>query len=256
MGASRIVGMARKRTAAVPDFVPRYHTIEQSLRARVERAEPHAALPSEAELSAEFGVSRMTARAAILRLVADGLVYREKGRGTFVSGAARYRQADTLLSFSDEVRRQGRHPSSRLVSAGLRSASTEEVAKLRLAEDARVVALRRLRLADEVPVALEHAVFPDRFEAVLNSDLERDSLHAALSRLGGTPTFGRSSVHAMPATAEDMRLLGVERHTALLVEDRLILDQAGDPLELTESRYVGGRYALSVSFDVHAPSTD
>jgi GntR family transcriptional regulator len=59
---------------AHPDFAPRYYTIEQALRARIADLQPHDALPSEAELAKEFQVSRMTARAAVMRLVADGLV--------------------------------------------------------------------------------------------------------------------------------------------------------------------------------------
>jgi GntR family transcriptional regulator len=229
----------------------RHHEIEQSLRARVAALEPHAPLPSDAQLCAQFGVSRMTARGAVQRLVQEGLVYRVPGRGTFVAPARANRTASHILSFSDEMRRKGRSPSSRVLQKRRRSASEAE--RARLGRDD-VIALRRVRFADGDPVAVETAVFPaDRVAPLLDGDLERASLFATLAGAGLVPTAGRASLAAEAATAEDARVLGVKRGAPLLVERRLIRDQEGTPLEWTESRYVGSRYGLDVDFDVELP---
>ena len=117
-----------------------------------------------------------------------------------------------------------------------------------------VVVLRRVRLADGQPVALETAVFPaDKVEPVLEgpSTTDRSSPRwptPASSRRRAPP---RSAAEA--ATAEDARLLDVKRGAPLLVERRLIRDQAGAPLEWTESRYAGSRYGLDVDFEVELP---
>lgn len=233
------------------DFVPRYYTIEQALRARVAALEPHAPLPSDAQLCEEFGVSRMTARGAMQRLVHDGLVYRVPGRGTFVAVPRANRTADHILSFSDEMRRRGRVPSSRIVTSGRRAASADEARGLGTAE---VFVLRRVREGDGEPVALETAVFPaDRVGGLLDGDLEGISIFALLVAGGLVPTAGRAALAAEAATAEDAKLLSVRRGEPLLVERRLIHDQDGRPLELTESRYVGTRYGLDVEFDVELP---
>ena len=232
-------------------FTPRYHEIEQSLRARIAELEPHAPLPSDAQLCEEFGVSRMTARGAVQRLVHDGLVYRVPGRGTFVAPARANRTASHILSFSDEMRRRGRTPSSQVVERRSRAASDHERERLRAHE---VVVLRRVRLADGQPVALETAVFPAKVAPVLDAQVEGASLFAALADAGLVPTAGRASIAAEGATAEDARLLGVKRGSPLLVERRLIHDQAGSPLEWTESRYAGARYGLDVDFDVELPT--
>jgi GntR family transcriptional regulator len=232
-------------------FVPRYHEIEQSLRARVARLGPHSALPSEAQLCEEFRVSRMTARAAVQRLVQDGLVYRVPGRGTFVAASPANRTAGHILSFSDEMRRKGLIPSSRVIDRRQRRATEDEQRRLGVRD---VVVLKRVRLADGKPLALERAVFPaDRVSEALDADLEHESLFETLAAAGLVPTRGSAALAAEAATSEDARLLRVRRGAPLLVERRLIHDQDGRPLEWTESRYVGSRYGIDVDFDVELP---
>ena len=240
-------------------FVPRYYEIEQALRARIAELRPDEPLPSDAMLCEEFGVSRMTARNAVQRLVQEGIVYRVPGRGTFVAEPPVHRQAGNLLSFTEEMRRRGRVPSSKVLTREVREAAPSEASWLQLAAHDEVVVLRRLRLADDEPVAIEEAVFPaaGALVALLEAaDLEHRSLHETLVHSGHIPTGGRARLGAEPAGPEDALLLGVAEGAALLVEKRVIHDQDGRPLELCESRYAGDRYGLDVQFDVELPSVN
>jgi GntR family transcriptional regulator len=235
-------------------YLPRYREIEQTLRARIANLRPGDPIPSDADLVAEFGVSRMTARAAVQVLADEGLISREPGRGTFVAEQPHHRRADSLVSFSNEMRRQGRVPSSRLILREVRPARPPEQADLGLRPDGRVVALRRIRLADNEPIALEDVTLPERCAAaVMAADLEAGSLHEALIGAGFVLARGYATLSAESATAEDARLLGVRARHPLLVERRLIRDDHGRPLERTESRYPGDRYGLDVAFHVEAP---
>src|SRR6188472_3543690 len=142
-------------------------------------------LPSDAELCAEFGVSRMTARNAMQRLADEGLVMRVPGRGSFVAEPPTHRRADRLLTFSREMERRGRHPSSRLLNREIRPSSSAEAAALGIASGEPIVALRRLRLADDEPIAIETAALVRATgTAVMGADLEHGSLHDALAKGG------------------------------------------------------------------------
>jgi GntR family transcriptional regulator len=247
---------ARLRESSEPParFVPRYYEIEQARRARIAELKPDDPLPSDAMLCEEFGVSRMTARNAVQRLSQEGLVYRVPGRGTFVAEPPVHRQAGNLLSFTEEMRRRGRVPTSRLLAREVREPGPAEASRLQLSPGAEVVAVRRLRVADDEPVAIEEAVFPAAIAPlILRADLEHRSLHATLVEGGHVPTMGRARLGAEPAGAEDALLLDVPEGSPLLVEKRVIHDQDGRPLELCESRYAGARYGLDVQFDVELP---
>jgi GntR family transcriptional regulator len=234
-----------------PVYEPRYRAIEQALRERIAALHPGDRLPSDSDLCAEFGVSRMTARNAMARLAEEGLVVRDPGRGSFVAEPPTHRRADSLMSFSREMRRQGRVPSSRLLGCAVRDVSTREAIDLRLATGEPVVSLRRLRLADGQPMAVEHAVLPGRTAApILAADLVAGSLHETLMDAGFVPTKGQATIWAEAASDEDAGLLAVTPGDPLLVERRVIVDQRGRPLERTESRYAADRYALDVGFSV------
>lgn len=229
----------------MPAPQPLYERIEKRLRARAEAAADGDPFPSEQELAREFGVARMTVRQALAGLQRDGRLERVPGRGTFVRAAAAVRPVGTLLSFHDQMVAAGRTPRSRLLEAGLRPATGDEVA----AAGAVVVGITRVRLADDVPIAIERAAFPASLERLLDADLESGSLHQALRRLGLRPTLG-SSVLSAGTAGSDAADLGVDPGTPMLVETRTVVDQHGAPLEHTVSRYIAERYALKVDFTV------
>jgi GntR family transcriptional regulator len=230
---------------------PRYRTIEQALRERIAALRPGDALPSDTDLCAEFGVSRMTARTAMHRLTEEGLVLRLPGRGSYVAEPPSHRHADRLMSFSSEMARRGRLPSSRIVEREIRPAPRAAAADLRIREGDPIVFLRRVRYADGQPIALETAhLIGTTSPAVMAADLQRDSLHAVLAAAGYALRRGTAVVTAAPASADDARLLEVPRGGPMLVERRTIIDAQGRPIEATESRYPAGRYEIDVRFDV------
>jgi GntR family transcriptional regulator len=223
-------------------YRPRYRRIEQVLRERIASLRPGDRLPSDAELQAEFGVSRMTARNAMQRLTDEGLVAREPGRGSFVAEPPTHRRSDRLMTFTQEMRRRGLVPTSQLLQRGLRPADEAEAAALGLPVG---------RCADGRPIALETAVLVGATASVvLDGDLEHGSLHELLGRAGFALRRGSGTIEAAAATTDDAERLGVELGAPMLVERRVIADAHGRRIEATESRYPADRYALDVRFEV------
>jgi GntR family transcriptional regulator len=232
-------------------WVPHHRRIEQVLRERIQTLHPGDRLPSDAELVAEFGVSRMTARNAMQRLAEEGLVARQPGRGSFVAAPSIHRRTDRLMTFRSEMARRGRVPSSRLLARAIRPSTRAEAAALALAPGEPIVEVRRIRLADGAPIGLESSVLVvDCAQAVLAADLESGSLHAVVSGAGLTLRRGTGTVSAGAATTDDARLLDIRRGDPLLIERRVIVDDEGRRIEATESRFPADRYALDVDFEV------
>jgi GntR family transcriptional regulator len=225
---------------------PAYLVIEQELRRMIASAQPGDQLPSDAELCERFGVSRMTARQAVQRLATEGLLYRVSGRGTFVAQDRVHRRINTLLSFTDEMARRGLTVRSRILDSGVRQGTDDETLALQLTPGSKVAILRRLRIVDSVPMAVEYVRLPAVCVSVLEEDLSSGSLFAALERLGRVPTRAFGTLTAAGADPEEAEQLEIAPGTALLVERRTILDQRGAPVEYTESRYVGERYRFEI----------
>lgn len=225
---------------------PRYMVIEEHLRKLIAAGEPGDVLPSDSDLCERFNVSRMTARQAVQRLVNEGAVYRVSGSGSYIADRHIHRGMNRLRSFTEDMQARGRVVSSRVLNAGQRAGAADELRALHLAPGDRVVAVTRVRLADDIPLALERAVMPPSLAPILQADLATSSMHELVRELGREPTIAHGALTAATASALEAELLAVVVGAGLLVERRTILDQQGAPMEYTETRYVGERYLFDV----------
>jgi GntR family transcriptional regulator len=224
------------------ESTPAYVEIAGFLRELVGASSTGDRLPSDAELCERFGVSRMTARQAVQLLVNEQLLYRRRGKGTFVAPRTVPRLLGSPLSFTESMRRRGLRASSRVLAVGMVVPEPAETRALELPEGTQVALLERLRLADDQPMAIERALVTPSCAGVLDDDLEHGSLHAAFERLGRIPMQAHARVSARRVTQRERDLLALHAGEVVLAERRIISDQDGVPLEHTETRYAASRY--------------
>jgi len=225
---------------------PLYLQLKDSLVAEITsgRYRSNQRLPSERELSTHFKVSRMTVRQALLELARDGTIYTRVGKGTFVAEPKIDQQLRALTGFSQDVRARGGRPASRVLEARVISATPDVAAALRLAPEAEVILLARLRLADSVPLAVEMAYLPFAlFPRLLRHNFARESLYDVLeTEYKLTLTQAEQSIEAALASAREIELLKLTPPAAVLKMQRLTLTSDGVPVEYVHSVYRGDRY--------------
>lgn len=234
--------------------LPLYVEIADALRRQVRKSHVGAPLPSETELAAQFGVSRMTARQAVKAVEAEGLLYRVPGRGTFASGGETHRAMGELRSFTSEMREKGMSVRSEVIDAGWVELDAPGSAVLQLSPGTRAVRVTRVRFADDIRMATETATLTPRCSFILDHDLGSSSVHELLEERGIVPTEAFGTLVACAATAEDAERLAVEVGSPMLVERRRINDQHGTRIENTETRYAGSHYVFDVHLSRPGPS--
>jgi GntR family transcriptional regulator len=239
---------ASAEAAAISDGpLPKHLQLTALLTAlATDELSPGAAIPSERELMTTYVLSRATVRRSIESLISDGLLERVHGKGTFV---ARPRLASRLhlASFSQDMRRRGLTPSTRLLNLAAERPPREVATTLGLRRDGLAWRLSRVRLADGRPIAHEDGWYP---RAAL-PDLDRQDLGGSLYQVLAD-TYGlvidraEQTLWGESADAATARLLDAPLHTPLLVFRRV--SSAGDrPLEHVVSRYRGDRYQIHMS---------
>jgi GntR family transcriptional regulator len=227
--------------------VPLYNQIEEELRGQIESGElgPLAQVPSETELAERFTVSRMTARKALDRLVGDGMLFRQPGKGTFVAPLKLSHQPTQGLSFSAAMRALGLPCTTRVLEAGTVRAPLNVARALNLSPGAQVVFLRRLRSVGDVPAAIHLSYLPGRLSVLLDDDLT-GSLSELMAAVGARVERSEDRVEAVLATGEEAELLGLRPGAPLVFIRGTAYSGANEPVRYSEALYPGERWTFRV----------
>ena len=210
---------------------------------------PGDRLPTEHDLAAWLGVSRMTLRHALSELSQRGLVTRTVGRGggTFVAEAKLEQDLTTLAGFSEQLRRHGKVAGARVLAATHIAASPAAAAALELAEGAAVYDVRRIRLADGKPIVIEHSQFPAAlFPDLLDCRLDGSLYELLGDNYGQRPHRARESLEPVVAGVREAEALEVDEGAPLMLVERTAYSLSGQPLEYARDLFRGDRTKVVV----------
>jgi GntR family transcriptional regulator len=246
-GVDKLPGTKIDRSSPVPYYFQLRKLLAEAITAG--GWVPGERIPSEPDICRHFDVSRTTVRQALAELESEGLIRKDKGRGTFV---AEPRSSSWFLQsshgFFEEASRDGRKVTSRVLRAGVGELPSWASDALHVAEGTRGVFLERVRWVDERVVMYVETHLPEALgDAVLAADLQTGSLYRTLEdRLGIVVAGGRRVVEATVALDELAKILEVETGAPLLFVQAVSFDSAGRPFECYRAWHRADRTKIEV----------
>jgi GntR family transcriptional regulator len=230
--------------------VPIYAQLEEFIKKKIKERNylPGEALPTERELTELFGVSRMTIRQAVSNLVHEGVLYRIPGKGAFVSKEVIEKKLE-IESFSDDMRKRGLVPGSKVIFFEKIDPDEEIRSKLQLSPEDKVYLLNRLRLANDEPMAIEYCYLPEKyFPNLIKFNMVQCSLYTIMKEeYSQTFNYMKQSIKAINMTKREAEMLLGKTKGFGLVSIKIIYNEDENPIEYTRTIYHPERYSYNMT---------
>lgn len=229
--------------------VPIYAQLEEIIIKKVKERVylPGEALPTERELTELFGVSRMTIRQAISNLVHQGVLYKISGKGTFVSKEVIEKKLE-IESFSDDMRKRGLEPSSKVLYFEKIIPDNEIKLKLKLSDDEEIYFINRLRLANNEPMAIEYCFLPEKYYPnILKYNLVQCSLYELMKEEYHVSfNYMKQNIKAINMNKREAEMLLGKTKGFGLASLKIIYNEDENPIEYTKTIYNPDRYSFDL----------
>ena len=217
---------------------------------------PGTKLPTEGELAKRFNVSRATVRDAVRALVEAGYVTRRRGSGSYVSERRRMQHGlDSTLSYLAMIESAGARAGMHVLSAAFEEC-TEDESALHLTAGESVLAVERVRTADDRPVIYSRDRIPAR---LLRADLELHELDPSLFGLlkssGHAADHATATLRAVASSAHEARVLGVRKGHPLLYIEEIDYDRDGAPVMVSREWHISEAFDVRINRKAHPPAT-
>lgn len=229
--------------------IPLYQQLKESLAAHIEQnLKSGDMLPTEPEIEEMYQVSRMTVRKAIEELVAEGLVTKQQGRGTFVQSPGIVQEAGRITSWTEEMKLKGKETKTIGLQILEIQPSNKLAADLSLKKTEKVICIKRIRVVDGEPIAimvnyLRSSLLPGFLETGLRSESLYEELE---NRYNIVIEKATERIRAREATELEAISLSIPPYSAVLHVTRLSYLSDGTPFEVVEMITRADRYQYHI----------
>jgi GntR family transcriptional regulator len=222
--------------------IPLYFQLQEQLRSKIENGEfpSGSALPTEAQLSETYRVSRATVREALRVLVELGLIEKRRGLGSFVSKRKLGEYIPGLYSFSMEMRSRGHNVKSVVLHKEMVAAPSHVAIVLNVEEGSPVLNLKRLRFVDDEPILISESFLPSY--TAIDDDFTDSVYKLFREKYDLNITHGEATIEADLASEEVANLLRINAHAAILRVRWVAQTEDNHAIEFSEGIYRGDRY--------------
>ena len=227
--------------------IPLYFQLKEKIKEKIVNGdlEPGDLIPSERELSEKYDISRPTIRQALQGLVNEGLLYREKGRGTFVAEPKiKYGFIQKFTTFYDDMQKKGYTLKTKVISKEVKKATARIANKLNIEKDDKIIFLERLRYIEKSePIVWVMNFLPyDLCPELINEDLKDKSLYHILDEKYNI-TYHKAEITLEPVIAEkiDSEMLKIEEGSPIHLMENITYSKNGEIMDYFESRFIGDK---------------
>lgn len=232
--------------------IPLYFQLKEKIKEKIVNGKlmPGDMIPSERELSEKYNISRPTIRQALQGLVNEGLLYREKGRGTFVAKPKiKYGFIQKFTTFYDDMHKKGFTLKTKIISKEIKKATSRIANKLEIEENDKVIFLERLRYVEESePIVWVMNFIPYKLcTGLMDENLEDKSLYQVMKNVCNL-TYHKAEITLEPVVAEkiDAEILNIEEGSPIHLMENITYDKKGRVMDYFESRFRGDKGKVQV----------
>lgn len=227
--------------------IPVYYQLKKIVLKKIQSGDFPAGslIPSERDLGESLNISRMTVRQALNQLVSEGVLYREKGRGTFVS-RTKIEQRN-IMSFSDSVAKKGLVPTTKVLHFNKEQIDEDIANILELKTGEMVYVIKRLRLASGIPIGIEENFLPEKY----CPELEKYDLTSSMYKLikeeySYAVSYVDNVIETSKPSREEKEQLGISNNVPVLKISGVNYTETDLKLFYERSVYRSDEYKYSV----------
>lgn len=238
------------KTVSRQNPLPLYYQLKELIQEMIDNDiyKSGDSIPPERELCESYNVSRMTARRAVMALVNEGVLYREQGKGTFVSEPKEEHNIFQLKGFTDQMEEKGLKTNTKELSFEIKNPTNKIRKALEIKDDDKIIEIKRLRMVEEEPFLIETVHIPLNMCPDLSKEMiSNQSLYQLFrDKYKFVMSHAKQTIEPIKVNEYESELLNVDDQSMELLFTGITYLDSGKPIEFVRAIYRSDKYKYEV----------